>query len=361
MVNQQRLVDTFADLVRIDSPSRGEEKVAESVATRLRALGLNPRQDALHNVTAFLDGAGEPLLLNAHMDSVQPCVGIAPLVDERRGLIHTDGTTVLGADDRAGVAAILEALQVIREEDLAHRPLEIAITVQEEIGLNGAKGLDLQPFRAKMGVVLDSQGPVGTIIVQSPSHNLIEATITGKAAHAGLEPEKGISAILVAAEAIAAMPLGRIDDQTTANIGAIQGGTARNIVAARCELVGEARSQRETKLNRQTNAMVRALERAARRHRAHVDIRVARAYNQFRFKPRDPIVQYVSDALRRIGRTPKLDASGGGSDANIFNAHGIAAVPVSVGYDKIHTTEEFIPIEELAKTAQLVVELVQVE
>jgi tripeptide aminopeptidase len=357
MVNQQRLVDTFADLVRIDSPSRGEEKVAEMVATRLRALGLNPQQDALHNVTAFLDGTGEPLLLNAHMDSVQPGAGIEPLVDERRGIIHTDGTTILGADDRAGVAAILEALQVIQEENLPHRPLEIAITVQEETGLNGAKELDLQPFRAKMGVVLDSHGPVGTIIVQSPSHNQIAATITGKAAHAGLEPEKGISAIVVAAEAIAAMPLGRIDDETTANIGTIQGGTARNIVAAKCELVGEARSQRETKLNRQTNAMVRTLERAAKRHRAQADIRVTRAYNQFRFKPRDAIVRYVSDALRRVGRKPKLDASGGGSDANVFNAHGIAAVPVSVGYDKIHTTEEFIPIEELVKTAQLVVEL----
>ncbi len=357
MINQQRLVNTFADLVRIDSPSRGEEKVAEMVATRLRALGLNPRQDALHNVVALLDGAGEPLLLNAHTDSVQPCAGIRPLVDEQRGVIHSDGTTILGADDRAGVAAILEALQVIQEQRIPHRPLDVVFTVQEEIGLFGAQGLDMQPLRAKMGVVLDSNGPVGTIIVQSPSHNQLTATITGQAAHAGVEPEKGISAILVAAEAIAAMPLGRIDEQTTANIGTIHGGTARNIVAAKCELVGEARSQRESKLNRQTNAMVRALERAAKRHHAQVDVRVTRAYNQFRFKPRDEVVRRIGDALERVGRTPKLEASGGGSDANVFNAHGIAAVPVSVGYQKIHTTDEFVPIEELVKSAQLVVEL----
>ncbi len=359
MVNQQRLVDTFADLVRIDSPSRGEQNVAEMVATRLRSLGLNPQQDALHNVIAFMEGEGEPLLLNAHMDSVAPCLGIQPLIDERRGIIHTNGSTILGADDRAGVAALLEGLQVIQEENIPHRPLDIAFTVQEEIGLFGAKGLDLRQIRAKMGVVLDSHGPVGTIIVQSPSHNQIAATITGKAAHAGLEPEKGISAIVVAAEAIAAMPLGRIDDETTANIGTIQGGTARNIVALKCELFGEARSLRETKLQRQTNAMVRTLEQAAKKRHAQVDIRVSREYNRFRFTSRDAVVRYVGDAIRRIGREPKLDVSGGGSDANVFCAQGISAIPVSVGYDKIHTTEEFVPIGELVKTAQLVVELAQ--
>ncbi len=355
MINQDRLVKTFMDLVRIDAPSGSESKAADFVARRLRALGLEPRIDSLHNVTARVRGRGEPFLLNAHMDSVAPCIGIKPRLED--GVIKSDGTTVLGADDRAGVAAILEGLAVIQEDRLPHRPLEIAITVQEEVGLGGARGLDFKFFKAKMGAVLDSHGNVGTIIVQSPSHNLIEATIRGKAAHAGVEPEKGISAILVAAEAIAAMPLGRIDEETTANIGVIQGGAARNIIAERCELVGEARSRRETKLKRQTDIMVRALERAAKKRRAQVDIQVQRAYSMFRFSPRDAVVREVSTAIERLGRKPVLEVTGGGSDANIFNDKGIACIPLGIGYERIHTTEEFIPIAELGKTAQLVVEL----
>ncbi len=355
LVNQDRLVNTFTDLVKIDSPSGGEKQAAEFVAARLRALGLEPTVDALNNVTAFLPGTGEPFLLNAHTDSVAPCLGIKPQV--ANGKITSDGTTILGADDRAGVAAILEGLAAIVEANQEHRPLELAFTVQEEVGLFGAKALDLKPFKAKMGAVMDSHGPVGTIIVQSPTHNVIDVTITGKAAHAGVEPENGINAILVAAEAIAAMPLGRIDEETTGNIGVIQGGAARNIIAEHCELVGEARSRRETKLKRQTNAMVRALQRAAKKHRALVDVRVTRAYDMFRFAPKDPVIQQVSAAIERMGGKVQLDVTGGGSDANVFNAHGIACVPVSIGYEKIHTTEEFIPVAELVKTAQLVVEL----
>ena len=359
MIIQDRLVQTFTELVRIDSPSGGEGKTAEYVAQRLRALGLKPKTDALFNVTATLDGTGEPFLLNAHMDSVAPCLGIKPQVDKERGVVTSDGTTILGADDRAGVAALLEALQVLRDRNVRHRPLEIAITVQEETGLSGARALDLSTFNSKMGVVLDSHGPVGGIVVASPSHNQIKAAITGHAAHAGLEPEKGVSAILVAAEAIAAMPLGRIDAETTANIGVIHGGSARNIVPERCELMGEARSHRESKLKRQTSAMARALEHAARRRGARVDIRIERAYDMYRISPRAEIVRVLSAAIERIGRQPRLEASGGGSDANVFNANGIVALPVSVGYNKIHTTEEFVPIEELVKTAQLVVELAQ--
>jgi tripeptide aminopeptidase len=355
VINRDRLVQTFIELVSIDSPSGGEAQAAEYVFDRLRSLGLEPKMDAVNNVTAKLDGTGKPFLLNAHTDSVAPCLGIKPRVEG--DVVKSDGTTILGADDRAGVAAILEAVQVIREQNLPHRPLEIAVTVQEELGLAGAKVLDLSIFQAKMGAVLDVNGPVGEIILQSPTQNSVRATITGKAAHAGLEPEKGISAIVVAAEAIAAMPLGRIDSETTANIGVIQGGTARNIVAANCELAGEARSRRETKLSRQTKRMVRALERAARKHHAQVRVDVQRGYDLFRFSPRDEVIRYVKAAIERVGRTPTLGATGGGSDANIFNAHGIAAVPVSIGYEKIHTTEEFMPIGELVKTAELVVEL----
>jgi tripeptide aminopeptidase len=355
VINQARLISSFMDLIRIDSPSGGEGKTAEVVAARLRALGLEPRTDALFNVTTRVEGRGEPILLNAHMDSVAPCLGIQPIIEG--DLIKSDGNTVLGADDRAGVAAILEALAVIIEQNLDHRSLEVVITAREETGLFGAKGLDLTSFRSKMGVVLDARGPVGTIIFQTPSHDNFEATIYGKAAHAGAEPEKGISAIVVAAEAIAEMRLGRIDSETTANIGIIKGGVAANIVTEKCELIGEARSRRESKLTRQTNAMTRALKRAATKHKARVDVQVARAYSGFRFRKRDPIIQYVSQAIARIGREPQLKASGGGSDANVFNANGIACVPISIGYEMVHTRQEHIAISELHKAAELVVQL----
>jgi tripeptide aminopeptidase len=355
MINESRLIQTFLDLVQIDSPTGSEKPAAEYCAARLRALGLEPKLDALHNVVAFLPGEGEPFFLNAHTDGVQPCLGIRPRVAD--GKITSDGTTILGADDRAGVAAILEAVQTIVEEKIPHRPLEIVFTVQEEVGLVGAKNLDLRQFQSKVGVVMDSHGPVGTIIVGSPTHNLINATIRGRAAHSGLEPEKGISAIQVAAEAIAKMKLGRIDAETTANVGTISGGAARNIVAEKCELMGEARSRSVAKLKKQTDAMVRALKAAAKKHRAKVEIKIEKAYDAYNFTKEDAAVRYLWNAIKRVGRKPKLGVTGGGSDANVFIAHGLHALVTSVGYERVHTTAEFIPVAELVRAAELVVAL----
>lgn len=357
MINSSRLVNTFLDLVRIDSPAGGEKDAAEFVAAYLRALGLNPKTDKLHNVTATLPGKGEPFLVNAHLDSVAPCLGVKPRVAGE--VIRSDGTTVLGADDRAGVAAILEALSVLSQDAprAPHRPVEIVITTQEEIGLFGARAVDCARLKSKIGVCLDAYGKVGTLVTQSPTHDTLDVKITGKPAHSGIEPEKGVSAIVVAAQALAAMPLGRVDADTTANFGIVHGGIARNIVAPECTLQGEVRSQRVTKLVRQEKTILRALAHVAKQHGAQVEMRVTRMYNQFRFTRRDEVVRQVSLALGRIGCAVSLEASGGGSDANIFNAQGIAVVPVGVGFEKIHTTEEFMPIHELVKSAQLVVEL----
>ncbi len=353
-----RLIRTFTDLVRIDSPTGGERDVADYCIARLRALGFETRIDATLNVTAFCDGEGEPLLLSAHTDSVPPCRGITPQIQD--GVIKSDGTTILGADDRAGVAGILEALAAMREQGLPHRPLDIVFSAQEEPGLLGSAALDYAPLRAKYGVVFDYDGPVGTIIYSAPATYNIDATITGRAAHAGAVPEKGISAIRVAAEAIMAMPLGRLDEETTANIGVLHGGLARNIVPPTCELTAETRSRRPAKLERQKKAMVRALERAAKRNRAKVDIRLRFAYPAYRLAARAPVVRLVSDALLRVGRTPKLDVAGGGSDANQFNAHGIQSIVASIGIEKMHSTAEFIPVAELVKCAELALELVKV-
>lgn len=372
MIDRERLLANFLELIQIDSPSDEEGKIAQHVLARLRDLGLEASIDATGNVIARLAGEGESLrtlspyertelgrrvgrefatiLLNAHLDNVMPCVGVVSIVAD--GVVRSDGRTVLGADDKAGVAVILEVLQAIRE--LPHPPLEVALTVQEETGLRGAKGLDFAQLQAKMGISLDTEGSIGSIVVSAPSHNSISAVVHGKAAHAGTHPEEGINAILVAAEAIAQMPLGRIDFETTANIGVIKGGRATNIVPDRVEVRGEARSRDEGKLRSQTDKMVKALQDAAGRRGATVDVEVEREYSTFNLGEGDEIVQRVIVAARFIGLEPELVASGGGSDANIFNAHGIRMVNVSTGMEKVHTTEEHIAVADMVKCAELV-------
>ncbi len=358
MINQERLVNTFVELAKMDSPSGGEKEAAEYVVQKLRALGLDPQIDAMYNVTAKWEGKGKPLFLNAHTDRVEPGRSIQPLVAD--GTIKTDGSTILAADDLAGVCAILEALQSLAEDNASHVPLEIAITSQEELGLQGAKGLDLSQFKAKEGVVLDSHGPVGEIILSSPSQNVFDLVIHGKAAHSGMAPEQGIDALRVAANAIHNMKLGRIDKETTANIGTSRGGTARNIVPDQVELHGEARSRNPRKLERQTKAMKKALEQAAKPLGARLELKIARSYNQYKFRRGDNAVKRVAKAMQKIGLKPRYASSGGGSDANIFNAKRMKTVVISVGYEQIHTTNEYLPIAELVKAAELVVALAQV-
>ncbi len=356
MINEQRLVQTFLDLVQIDSPSGDESAIAEFVAARLRRLGADAHVDSLFNVTAKIPGRGvgektKPLFFNAHMDNVAPARGIKPIV--AGGQIASDGTTVLGADDLAGVAAILEGVQSLVEDGKKHLPLEIAITSQEELGLVGAKGLDLASFQAKEGVVLDGGGPVGSITLAAPTHNLLEVTITGKAAHSAM-PEGGVNALTLAAHALTQAKVGKLDKDTTANFGIVRGGNARNIVPEKIELVGEVRSRNVNKLERATRQIKTAFEKALKGSGAQLDFRVARAYNQYEFGKNDKLVQRVATALKKIGRTPQYRATMGGSDANIWNAKGIKCVVTSVGYEQIHTTSEYIPIAELVKTAELV-------
>lgn len=352
LVSEDRILFTFLDLVQTDHRSGAEQLLAQRVVTRLRALGLKAGIDKSGNVIAHLAGEGTPILLNAHLDSVDPCTGVVPVVEG--GIIRSDGRTILGADDISGVAAILEALQVVAEKKIRHRPVEVVFTVEEETGLAGSKNLNYAEIKAQMGIALDASGPFGAIVIAAPSHNMISAVVQGKAAHAGVAPEEGISAIRVAAEAIARMPLGRVDAETTANIGLIRGGTATNIIPDRVELEGEARSRDERKLRQQTTAMNDALEAAARAYGAEVKVQVQRAYNGFTLTEDDDIVRLAMRAVRSTGVTPRLEASGGGSDINIFNAHGIACTNLSTGMMKAHTTEEWIAVEDLVRCARAV-------
>ncbi len=359
MINRDRLVSTFLELVQIDSPSGQEEEIARHLMAELNGLDVPVVRDQTGNVIGRLAGEGPPILLSAHIDTVGPGQDVKPFI--KGGIITSDGTTILGGDDKSGVAVILEVLRVLAEQGSPRPPLEVALTVREEIGLKGAKGLDLSTLRAKEGIVLDSGGEIGAIVVSAPSQYKLKAIVHGKAAHAGAEPEKGINAIVVASEAIAAMPLGRIDEETTANIGRIQSGTATNIVPDRAEIAGEARSRNEDKLEAQMQAMTEALEKAASQHGATVEIDVDRSYSAFQLGEEDDIVRRAVAAAKTLGLTPALVPSGGGSDANIFNAGGIVTINISTGMDKVHTTEERITVADMVKSAEFLLAILGLE
>lgn len=284
------------------------------------------------------------------MDNVAPAHGIKPVV--ANGRISSDGTTVLGADDLAGVTAILESIQSLIESGKKRLPLEIAITSQEEVGLVGAKGLDLSWLRAKEGIVFDGGGPVGSITLAAPAHNLLEVTVTGKAAHSA-RPDEGINALTLAALALSKAKVGKLEKNVTANFGTVHGGNARNIVPETVKLTGEVRSTNLNKLERHTRTLKKVFENTLKGTGAKLDFQVTRAYNPYEFSKNDLLVQRVGKALKKMGLVPGYRNSMGGSDANIWNAKGIKAVVVSVGYEQIHTTNEYIPIAELVHAAEL--------
>lgn len=358
MIDQDRLLGTFLGLVRIDNPSGEEAAIAAHIRGLLADMGLPVEEDSIHNLLARVPGEGAPLLLNAHMDSVAPCRAVRPVV--AGGVVRSSGDTVLGADDLAGVAAIIEGVRVVLERDGPHRAAEILFTVQEEVGLRGAAAFDTGKLRAREGFTLDSGGDFGVITVGAPSQDSLYAQVTGRAAHAGVAPEQGISAIVVAARALAAMPLGRIDEETTANIGVIKGGDATNIVPERVELWGEARSHDRARLANQVQAMTAALETAARAHGASVRVDITHKYDAYRLTEDVPVVRRAAAVLRAMGLEPQFHLSGGGSDVNIFAQRNLSVANLSVGYRAIHSTAEHIAVADLARAAELVVRLLDV-
>jgi len=347
MINTKRLVETFKHLLLINSPSGQEDAISEWLVRELSAQGFEPKRDAAGNVIVRTEGSGRPLLLCAHMDTVEPTEGIQLI--EKDGLIRTDGTTILGADDKSGIAVILEAVRSAER----HPPLDIVFTVHEEGGLLGAKALDVEALRARQGIVLDSGGPIGTVVTAAPSQYKLTATILGIAAHAGVEPEKGVNAIVAAARAICAMNLGRVDSETTANIGVIRGGQATNIVPEYVELSGEARSHSEESLDDQVQSMRSALERAANDVGARVEIDIERSYTRFSIPDEHPLVQAVFQIAAEMGLEGKTLKGGGGSDANVFNAAGLECINMSTGMAGAHSKEEYIEVNDLVQSARL--------
>lgn len=369
MINQQAMSDEFQELVRIDSLSRQEGRVAQAVMDKLSAMGLSPVQDKAHepiggetgNVIAKLPATAPGLpaiMINAHLDTVAPGCNICP---ECRGDdICSISETILGADDKAGITLILAALREIIETNVPHGELQIVFTIAEEVGLYGARYLDMSLVgKPDYCFVFDGGREIGSMTIAAPSAQKMTWRVKGLAAHAGVCPEKGINAVRIAAEAIAAMKLGRLDDESTANIGYIAGGAARNIVPDLCEIWGEARSHNDSKLAAQVTHMQRCFDEAVNAHPgAGLEQEIQSSYHRFRLSEDAEVVRVATAAAEKLGFPVKYEVGGGGSDANVFNEKGIPSLICATGARDPHTLGETVSISGMYKAAQWLVEMV---
>ena len=376
MVNQERLGDVFRTLVEIDSISKEEGPIAQKLGTIFESMGAEVVFDGAGpkvggntgNLIARFHGAETevtPLLLNAHMDTVQPGRGVKIVFSD--GIFSSDGTTVLGADDKSALAIIIETLQVLQENRLRHGPLEVVVTVCEEIGLLGAKNLDYSLLKARHGYSLDASDTDG-IVTRAPAANHIQFKVYGRDAHAGAAPEKGINAIQLAGRAIARMGLGRIDEETTANIGRIEGGTATNIVPGLVTVAGEVRSHSPERLKDETRKIVRCFEEEISMYKEafpsedglpRVETAVRSDFLVMKVPEDHRVIALAQEAASRLGREMKTKTSGGGSDGNIFFEHGIVVGILGTGMKDMHTVRESIRLHDMVKAAELLLEIVQ--
>lgn len=366
MINQERVVKSFLEYVSIDSESKNEANFGSRILRELQAIGLETevgptlKEEGSNfgNIIARMKGTtgGTPVMFSCHLDTVTPGVGIKPVI--RDGVIYSDGTTILGADNKAGVAAIIEALRAIQENNLPHADIEVVFTVLEEKGLNGSKCLDTSRIFSKHAYILD-ESEVGRIVVQGPAHENLEVKVLGKASHAGVAPEEGISSIIVASKAISKMRLLRIDEETTANIGSIHGGGASNIVPSEVIITAEARSLNDTKLTTQIDHMIACFEEAAKESGAKIEVTRKRSYSAFCIDHDDEIVKRAQAAFAKLEIPSVIVRTGGGSDTNIFNSKGLKSVTLGIGEAKAHTLEEHVRIEDLVNVSRVVLALIE--
>ena len=376
MVNPDRLAEFFKRLVEIDSVSRKEGAIAKALRDIFESLGADVVVDGAGskvggdtgNMIATFKGSqadGVPLLLNAHMDTVEPGEQIKVIFSD--GTFKSDGSTILGADDKSALAVIIETITALQEDKLPYGPLEVVVTVCEEIGLMGAKHLDYSLIKAKYGYSLDSTDTEG-IVTRAPAANHVEFKVYGRDAHAGAAPEKGINAIHLASRAISDVQVGRIDEETTANIGLIEGGQATNIVPSLVTVSGEVRSHNPEKLKKETQRMVTSFEGHVSGYRElfpsddglpKLKVDVRQDFSVLNIPHEHPVVTMAEEAASSLGRKMATKTSGGGSDANIFFGHGIVAGILGTGMKDMHTVRESIALKDMVKSAELLLEIVQ--
>ncbi len=375
MIKQDRLTDYTMDLIKIDSPSKQEKEVAMKLKYDMEQIGAQCSFDSadekvggnVGNLTVKVKGNTDapPFFFSSHMDTVSPGIGIKPHIKE--GIMRSDGTTILGSDDKSGVAIIVEVIKSLKENNIPHGDIEVAFTICEEIGLLGAKYYDINNISAKHGIVLDSSTP-DRLVLRCPSAEDLNFTVHGIEAHAGLCPQDGISAIKVASDAISTMTFGRIDHETTSNIGIIKGGIATNIVTGKVEVVGEVRSHDEQKLKAQVYHMTECFMNSAKKYKivldgkqleAKIDIRTERSYDRMDVGDNSFITKLVLKAVENLGHKVKLHTTGGGCDANYFNKFGISCANLGTGMYELHTVNEYLVLEEQQRCAKIMLETVK--
>jgi tripeptide aminopeptidase len=351
----------FLELAAIPSPSGTEGPVSERVRAYLHDLGLDSEEDDAGNLLARLrpgeEAGGLPIFLCAHMDTVPPEGPIEPVLED--GVVRNAAGTILGADNKASVAVMLAAARLLLAERRPHAGVELLFTVREETGLEGAKAFDPARLSARAGFVYDYSGPVGDVVVAAPSSQVFDVVFTGRPAHSGINPEEGRSAIVAAARAIADLRLGRIDDETTANVGTISGGTAGNVVPEHCRVRAEARSRDERKLADLVQEMVDCFTFAAAVAECEVETKIEEKYRGYRLRPDDPALALARIALERSGREPRTVEVGGAADANVFNERRLPCVNLANGMRNVHTAAEEIAVDDLEAMLGVTLELVE--
>jgi len=356
----------FLELAAIVSPPGGERPVADRVIGELRDLGLRPDEDdagarigaSAGNVLCRLPASapGTPIFLCAHLDTVPPEGAIEPVVED--GVVRNAAGTILGADNKAAVAVMLEAARRILVENRPHAGVELLFTPKEEVGLLGAGAFDHTRLEARLGYVYDQAAPIGDVVLGAPTQVSIAARFHGRAAHAGMYPEEGRSAIAAAAKAVADLRLGRLDDETTANVGLIAGGTARNIVPEWCSFEAEVRSHDPGRVGELVQEVVDACTFAAAGEDCQVETRVEETYRGYRFRRDDEVVRLAAAALEAVGVEPRYGLTGGGADANVFNDRGLACLNLANGMTDIHTPDERIAVADLDLMVEVTLALV---
>jgi len=370
-IDRERLAEEFVTLCEISSPSKQERPVADYLLTVFTELGadyayeddsaIRTGSDSGNLIFRFTGNNGsEPIFFACHMDTVQPGSGVEV---ERSGDMFTSrGETVLGGDDKSGIASLIELIRVLKEHRTPHRTLELVFTTCEEIGLRGAKGLEYRKLEAQYGYALDSTG-IDRVIIGAPASNRFRVDVHGTAAHAGIKPEAGVSAFLVAAKAMTRLKLGRIDEESTANIGIMEGGMATNIVPPHLMLKGEIRSHSVEKLARYSEDLKEVfLDTVANwpvvddpdYHPPTVDLKIESEYPAMRLSEQDQVVRTVRDAGLALGREQSFIIAGGGSDANILNGYGLPTAILATGMSSVHTTDERIDLDDMVKLTELV-------
>lgn len=359
MINKKRLLKLFFDLVKIDSPSGEEEHVAAFIINYFKRLKIKTSRDKYGNIVARIPGKGEPLILAAHMDTVQPACGIKPI--KKGDIIRSSGETILGADNKAAIAAILEMAEYyIKNKKMKHRPLELVFTREEEIGCVGAQRLDYRKIKAKEALTIDSSRLLGNITIASPYIYMIDIEVRGRASHAGSFPEKGINAISIASKAIADLKLGRINKSTTCNVGIIQGGSAMNSVPEYVFIKADARSLRLEGAQRQVDIINKAFKKQVRLYKASLKFNAKLVCPGFSYKRSDLMVKKIASLNKQLGFKTNYEKSGGASDANIFVGRGIKALDISYGGKHPHSPKETIKVTELCKITEFLIEFVYV-